>query len=152
MKKGKTSKIPTNKMVKCSYGTVDSVELKSIYINLQTWVTPITDKENWNRIVLNMSRDIKHIVFNSLNRELFNEKFIVDLDLRSSGLSTGKKSFMNLEITLFLKENNVNFKSNKIKESVRIVLINIINDVIHNNNYFKFYLTKKDNSLKTKSF
>jgi hypothetical protein len=47
MKKGKTSKLNVFDDAKCHYGTVDSKNLKSIYIVLQTWVEPINDEENW---------------------------------------------------------------------------------------------------------
>ena len=40
MKKGKTSKIQGFKTAKVLYGTVDSMELKSIYLNIQTWAEP----------------------------------------------------------------------------------------------------------------
>lgn len=145
MKKGKTSKIQTHNFAKISYGTVDSVKLKSIYLNIQTWVEPIDNNDNWNRIVLNMSRSIKHIIFDSVNRHLFEEKFIVDLDLRSSGITKGKKSFMNLEITLYLNKDDVDFKSKEIKESLKKISNNIIDEVFYDNQYFKFYLTKKGN-------
>jgi len=148
MKKGKTSKIQTHNFAKISYGTVDSVELKSIYLNIQTWVEPIDKYENWNRIVLNMSRVIKHATFDSVDRKLFEEKFIVDLDLRSSGITMGKKSFMNLEITLYLNKNDIDFKSKEIKESLKKISNNIIDEVFYNNQYFRFYLTKKGNTSK----
>ena len=102
MKKGKTTKINGFRTSKVHYGTVDSKEFKSLYLNLQTWVEPKDDYENWNRIVLNMNRAIKHSIHDNLDKNLFDEKFIVDLDLRTSGLNLKKKSFMNLEINLFL--------------------------------------------------
>jgi hypothetical protein len=80
------------------YGTVDSKNLKSVYINIQSWVTPKKEYDNWNRIVSNLGREIKHSVFESINTNIFQEKSIVDLDLRTSGISHGKKSFFNLEI------------------------------------------------------
>jgi len=119
MKKGKTAKIVGFKSAKVLYGTVDSVNLKSIYLNIQTWVEPIKNSENWNRIVLNLSRTIKHTVHENLDFNLFKDNFIVDLDLRSSGLSVNKKSFLNLEINLFLKGEDNDFKSKKIKESLK---------------------------------
>jgi hypothetical protein len=145
MKKGKTSKIQTHNFAKISYGTVDSTNLKSIYLNIQTWIEPTDNYDNYNRIVLNMSRSIKHIIFDSVNRQLFEEKFIVDLDLRSSGITKGKKSFMNLEITLYLNKDDVDFKSKEIKESLKKISNNIIDEVFYDNQYFKFYLTKKGN-------
>jgi hypothetical protein len=116
MKKGKTSKIHGFKNSKVTYGTIDSFDLKSIYLNLQTWVEPIKELDNWNRIVLNLSRKIKHTIFNNINSDLFEKNFIVDLDLRSSGIVLNKKSFLNLEINFYLNETNLDFKSNYIKE------------------------------------
>ena len=107
--------------MKTSYGTVDSKNLKSLYINLQTWVLPKDEYENWVRIVGNLSREIKHSVYESLNGELFHENFIVDLDLRTSGIQVGKKSFMNLEINLFTK-NELDFKSTIVKDSVKKII------------------------------
>ena len=95
MKKGKTSKINGFRTSKITYGTVDSKEFKSLYLNLQTWVEPKKDSENWTRVVLNMNRAIKHSLYQNMDKNIFDEKFIVDLDLRTSGLQLKKKSFMN---------------------------------------------------------
>jgi hypothetical protein len=148
MKKGRTSKIKTSNIAKITYGTVDSVTLKSIYLNIQTWVEPIKDYDNWNRIVLNMSRSIKHVILESVNKNLFEEKFIVDLDLRPSGISLGKKSFMNLEITFYLVDSSTDFKSKGIKDFMKKTTNDIFDEIFYNNQYFKFYLTKKGKSLK----
>jgi len=144
MKKGKTSKILGFKIAKITYGTVDSFELKSIYLNIQTWVEPKKDSDNWNRVVLNLSRAIKHSVHNNLNNHLFKENFIVDLDLRSSGIVLEKKSFLNLEINFYLNEKNLDFKSNYIRDNVKELSKKIINENLSDNQYFIFTLTKKD--------
>lgn len=142
MKKGKTSQIHGFKTAKVIYGTVDSVNFKSLYLNIQTWVEPKINSENWNRIVLNLSRFIKHSVLDSLDKTLFDNKFIVDLDLRSSGLQKGKKSFLNLEINFYLTGNQSDFKSKKLKESIKKICKRIFQDNLTNNEYFKFQLTK----------
>jgi hypothetical protein len=147
MKKGKTSKLQGFKSAKVIYGTVDSFELKSIYLNIQTWVEPKIECENWNRVVLNLTRTIKHTIFNNKNNNIFETNFLVDLDLRSSGIVLGKKSFLNLEINFYLKENNLDFKSTELKENLRQITKNIFKENFHNNKYFEFSLTKKDNNL-----
>jgi hypothetical protein len=103
MKKGKSVKLNLYNPIKSTYGTVDSKNLKSVYINIQSWVTPKFEHDNWNRVVCNLSREIKHSVYNSITTEIFQEKSIVDLDLRTSGISHGKKSFFNLEVNLSSK-------------------------------------------------
>lgn len=150
MKKGKTSKIKGYEISKIIYGTVDSISLKSLYLNIQTWVEPKEDNDNWSRIVLNLSREIKHSILYSLNHNIFNTNYIVDLDLRSSGIHPNKKSFMNLEINFYLKNTNLEFKSLELQTA----LINVVN-TIHENNfyqnkYFTFHLTKSKNKQEIK--
>ena len=142
MKKGKTSQIDGFDNAKITYGTVDSVNLKSIYLNIQTWVEPITEVEDWNRIVLNLSRNIKHSIYEVMNEDVFTKTFIVDLDLRSSGLSILKKSFMNLEINFYLNDSEIDFKDEKIRKTLSKITYEIFKENFKNNKYFNFYLTK----------
>jgi len=143
MKKGKTSQIKGFNTAKVLYGTVDSVNLKSLYLNIQTWVEPIEESENWNRVVLNMSRNIKHTIYETIDKNIFDDKFIVDLDLRSSGLNLNKKSFMNLEVNFYLLEDELDFKSFKINESLKKITSKIFKNNFLKNENFNFYLTKK---------
>ena len=153
MKKGKTSPIVGFKNAKVIYGTVDSIEFKSLYLNIQTWVEPIVNLESWNRVVLNLSRSIKHTIYDILDLNIFQENFIVDLDLRASGLVKGKKSFLNLEINLYLKSNVVEFKSKRLRDSLKKMTREIIQSNFAKNEYFKFYLrkTNKPKELLSKS-
>lgn len=142
MKKGKSVKLKLFQPIKSVYGTVDAKNLKSLYINIQSWVTPKIETENWNRVVCNLSREIKHSVFNSINTEIFQENSIVDLDLRTSGISTGKKSFFNLEVNLFTKSSH-DFKSKELKDSIKSIVKSIYKNNIIENNYFSFTISKK---------
>ena len=114
MKKGKSSKLTGYRSYKVNYGTVDSKNLKSIYLNIQTWAEPKTDITSPNREVNNLSRSIKHSVLENINKDLYEDKFIVDLDLRCSGIQINKKSFLNLECYFYLKELGNDFKSKEI--------------------------------------
>ena len=71
------------------------------------------------------------------------EKSIVDLDLRTSGISKGKKSFFNLEINLYtLRE--MDFKCDEIKESIKNIVKSIYKNNVVQNKYFEFSISKKD--------
>lgn len=146
MKKGKTSKIIGFPSAKVSYGTVDSKNLKSLYLNLQSWVTPNYDYENWDRVVSNLSKSIKNSIYEVIDTELYKPKYIVDLDLRTSGIVFGKKSFMNLEITLFL-EKELDFKDPQIKDSLKKISKNIYVENFMKNEYFEFTVSKKVKEL-----
>ena len=71
MKKGKTSKLNIFDDAKCSYGTVDSKNLKSIYVVLQTWIEPLTLDENWNRLVGEIKRQIQHTLLEVVDTQTF---------------------------------------------------------------------------------
>jgi len=145
MKKGKSVKLNLYSPIKSVYGTVDSKNLKSLYINIQSWVTPKFEYDNWNRVVCNLSREIKHSVFNSINSELFKENSIVDLDLRTSGISHGKKSFFKLEVNLYTNQ-EMDFKCIEIKDSVKKIIKNIVRENVMENKYFDFSLSKTNES------
>jgi hypothetical protein len=149
MKKGKTSKIQGFKIAKVVYGTVDSFELNSIYLNIQTWVEPKLELDNWNRVVLNLNRSIKHTIHNNLDQNLFKKNFIVDLDLRSSGILLGKKSFLNLEVNFFVTNKELDFKSTELREKLKEFTKDILKENFINNKYFSFTLTKKDKNTET---
>jgi len=143
MKKGKTSQLKGYENAKCSYGTVDSKELKSIYIIIQGWVQPKKEMENWKLVTGMMERDIKHHLIEVIDNLTFQKYNIVDLDLRDSGIKINKRSFMNLEITLFLKE-EMEFKSMILRDRVKKIVNTIYKYPLMNSNYFTLHKTKKE--------
>lgn len=147
MKKGKSVKLNLFSSIKTSYGTVDSKNFKSLYINIQSWVSPKKNYEGWNRIVSSLCRDIKLVLNDSINDELFYTNYIVDLDLRTSGLMKGKKSFFNLEITLYTKS-EIDFKTSDVKDSVKKIIKDVFRDCIIHNRYFDFSSSKTEKEIK----
>jgi len=147
MKKGKSAKLSGYRSYKVNYGTVDAKNLKSIYLNIQTWAEPKDEIESPNREVNNLSRSIKHTVLEYIDKEIYDDKFIVDLDLRCSGIQKNKKSFLNLECYFYLNEVGIDFKSKEIKNSIKKVTDSIIKNNFRDNDTFKFSLTKKQSVL-----
>jgi hypothetical protein len=142
MKKGKTSKLNLFNDAKSYYGTVDSKNFKSIYIVIQTWVQPLNEYGNWDRITGQIKRQIQHTLLEVVDPLLFEKKQIVDLDLRSSGIQMNKKSFMNLEITLFLNKTNYDFKSIFIRNKIKDIVTSIYSDDLKKSKFFKLNKTK----------
>jgi hypothetical protein len=142
MKKGKTSKLNIFDDAKCHYGTVDSKELKSIYVVLQTWIEPLNEEENWNRITGIIKRQIQHTLVEVTDTLTFERKQIVDLDLRVSGIQKNKKSFLNLEITLFVHDKTIDFKSFILKSKIKKIISSIYFDDLKNSKYFTLSKTK----------
>ena len=142
MKKGKTSKLNIFDDAKCYYGTVDSKELKSIYLVLQTWIEPLTEDENWNKITGTIKRQIQHTLLEVVDFTTFEKKQIVDLDLRVSGIQKNKKSFLNLEITLFVHDKTIDFKSLILRSKIKKIVSSIYHDDLKNSKYFILSKTK----------
>ena len=102
IKQGREVKTSISEVFRTSYGTVDMSTLKSVFLNLSTWAEPTEEKECWDRPIKKFKNDIKNTVHRQLPSTPFKDIAIVDLDLRASGIKTGKRSFMRCEITLFL--------------------------------------------------
>jgi hypothetical protein len=147
MKKGKTSKLSIFDEAKCHYGTVDSKNLKSIYLVLQTWVEPITEQDNWNKITGELKRQILHTLLEVAEPTTFEKKYIVDLDLRTSGIQKNKKSFLNLEITLFIHNQVIDFKSLILRSKIKKILQAIYKDDLQNSKYFTLSKTKTKETI-----
>lgn len=127
---GKEKKVLKNSEFRIKYGTVDALKLNSIYLTIESWVTP-TEELNYESYIGLMRRQIILILNRQLDQSTFNKHFIVDLDLRSSGMNPDRKSFMLLEITLYPKI-KTKFNSQQLLNSVSIVS-NIIQENLKQN-------------------
>jgi len=141
MKVGKYVKLKSNNNVKVGYGTVDFNNFKTLYLRLNSWVMPNSEKNNFREIINKNKRKIKIFFFNSEN-DFFKNETIVDLDISVNGIKTNKKSFMNLEITFFIKDSNVKFKDKRVKEFILNNSNKIIEILSEDDILFNFNLTK----------
>ncbi len=140
MKTGKYISIGEYNNVKIGYGTVDFKNLKTIYLKFNSWLQPENDTEDFNLIISKTRRNIKENIYN-LKNENFKPQSIVDLDIRTKGIKLEKKSFMNLEITLYV-EKVFDIKSKDIKEFIKKTSYSIINDCLIDKKLFNFNKTK----------
>jgi hypothetical protein len=140
MKAGKYIRLGEYENIKLGFGTVDFRNLKTIYIKLNSWLLPINDEEDFDLIISTTRRLIKDIIYKKSNN-LFRPQSIVDLDIKSKGIKTDKKSFMNLEITLYTI-NHFDIKDITIKEYIKNLSIDIIEGALIDKNLFNFNKTK----------
>ena len=143
-KNGKQLSTTTHKNYRVLSGTVDNKNPKALYLTISAWGKSIIEDEiNYGSLFRIITKDIKKILNSELNPNLFyNDRCIVDFDMRESGITYGKKSFMNCEITLFqknlfkLQEKNIQKELNRITEI-------ITTEVLDSSEYFEFTKTKK---------
>lgn len=141
MKIGKYIPLGEYKNVKIGYGTVDFKNLKTIYLKLNSWVEPNNEDDDFDYLISKSRRNIKEIIYNLQNKD-FKSQCIVDLDIRTKGIRMNKKSFMNLEITLYV-ENQFDVKSKEVKNTIKNIIERVIDNSLSNKNLFNFYRNKK---------
>ena len=141
MKIGKYIPLGTYNNVKIGYGTVDFKNLKTIYLKLNSWIQPQNETDDFDFTINKSRRRLKQIV-SGLKDPLFKEQSIVDLDIRTKGIKLEKRSFMNLEITLYV-EKQFDVKSKEIKNYVKDLLCLVVEDGLSDKKLFNFYKTKK---------
>lgn len=141
MKTGKYIQLGTYNDVKIGYGTVDYKNLKTIYLKLNSWLQPNNDTDDFDYTISRSRRKIKELIYN-LSSQYFRKQCIVDLDIRTKGIKLEKRSFMNLEITLYT-QNQFDIKSKEVKNIVKDILESVIDCGLENKELFNFYKTKK---------
>jgi hypothetical protein len=141
MKTGKYIPLGTYNDVKIGYGTVDFKNLKTIYLKLNSWLQPENETDDFDHMIHKTRRRIKELIYNIRN-PYFKQQSIVDLDIRTKGIKLEKKSFMNLEITLYV-DKQFDVKSKDIKNNIKDILSLVIEEGLSDKNLFNFYKTKK---------
>jgi len=141
MKIGKYIPLGTYNNVKIGYGTVDFKNLKTIYLKLNSWLQPKNETDDFNHLIGKSRRKVKEIIYN-LKCPYFKDQSIVDLDVRTKGIKLEKKSFMNLEVTLYVN-NQFDIKSKDVKIIINDLFEHIIDEGLSDKKLFNFYKTKK---------
>ena len=141
MKNGKYISLGDYKNVKVGYGTVDFKNLKTIYLKLNSWVQPTNEIDDFDTSISKTRRIIKEIIYN-LRNENFKPQCIVDLDIKTKGIKIEKRSFMNLEVTLYI-DKVFDVKSKSTKTMVKDIIENLIDNGLTDKNLFNFNKNKK---------
>jgi hypothetical protein len=141
MKTGKFITLGYYGNVKIGYGTVDHKNLKTIYIKLNSWIEPENEDDKFDDLLSKTKRKVKTRIY-ELKSDYFKKESIVDLDVRTKGIKVGKKSFLNLEITLFTQK-CFDIRAKELKNMVKNLVKNIIDADLDNKNLFNFAKNKK---------
>jgi hypothetical protein len=141
MKIGKYIPLGTYNEVKIGYGTVDFKNLKTIYLKLNSWLQPENETDDFIYLIGKSRRKIKEIIYN-FKSPYFKDQSIVDLDVRTKGIKLEKRSFMNLEVTLYVN-NQFDIKSKDVKIIINDLFEHIIDEGLSDKKLFNFYKTKK---------
>ena len=139
IKLGKQVKFPANDNFTIKYGTINALNPQSIYVSMNTWATP---KHNlrFDKKLRNLTINVKSKIHQSINYDVFYDKYIVDFDLRISGLQKNKSSFLSVEITLFPKK-LLKFPDDIYDNNIRYLIQNLTTQIKKDKNFT--FTTKK---------
>ena len=140
MKTGKFIPMGFHQNIKIGYGTIDYKNLKTVYITLNSWVSPGL-ADNYDQIISRTRTGIRNYLY-KLDNDFFKKESIVDLDIRTKGVKLEKKSFMNLEITLFTQK-QFDIKEKEVKTYIKNLSETIIDNHLTDKNLFNFHKNKK---------
>lgn len=141
MKTGKEIHVKLNKNFKTYYGTTNNKELKTIYVGISTWITPVAELENYSSYISQLRVLIKNLIYQNINHQLFKNEYIVDIDVKCPRIEFNKSSYLNIEITLFLKDKDISILSGVIKNDMTRFINNIV--TMEQCNNFQFAMSKK---------
>lgn len=145
IKKGKQIKLGKTYMsYKVISGTVDSKNPTSVYINISAWGEPTNDNfEHYTTVISSLNKEIRAYLFANLPLNFNKQKTIVDLDMRKSGISFGKRSFMSCEITLYQNRIGKLLVGEDLKKIMGNITDKVINEVLDEHPHFRFHKNKK---------
>jgi hypothetical protein len=142
-KKGKQIKINDFNEFNIVIGTVDNKTPKTLYFNITGWAEPLNIDADNNTAIKDLNKTIRKKTHEFLDKKLFNaNRIIVDFDIKESGLSANRRSYMNCEVTLF-KLNDFKLQNDLINDSLITLINDLIENVFKTNTYFNFHKTKK---------
>jgi len=146
VKRGKQIKDQIDNTFKISIGSVDAKQTKSAYVTISSWAEPIDellcDHDEYLKVINKLHKDIRRVTYNSLSTKTNKtNRFIVNLDMRETGVSMGVSQFANCEITFLYS--NIDHKLIELESELRDICRSVIDEVFMNNQYFKFQLNKR---------
>lgn len=141
MKKGRYYSLGDYSNIKIGFGTVDIINLKSVYIDFNSWINLVDEDIDSSEIEkrINSIRKKMKTHFYKRNDKIFREECIVDFDISFNSLNPNKQTFFNLEITLYFSENII-LKNEK--DRFRNITKDIIDNFLKPNLPINFNVSK----------
>jgi len=137
--------ININDNMNVTFGSVDKNNPKTVYIKFSAWANTINFDEDleYKTVVRKLAKEIKRYIYFNINQDIFkNDMTMVDMDMRESGITDGKSSFMSCEVTLF-QINNYLLAGDIISDELIRLCKHICSDIYGNDSYFEFFKHKK---------
>lgn len=131
-----------NENFKLKIGTTNKINPMVIYVEGKAFISPLEEKDDYSRDISEMKHALKQSISTNLySVDNFDNKYIVDFQVASSGVAVNKKSFLSFQFLLRQKRENIMKLSNvkAISEGMINSIADALRDSIIEHN---FILTK----------
>lgn len=116
-----------NDNFKLKIGTTNKINPMVIYVEGKAFISPTEEKDEYTRDIAEIKHCLKrNISDNLVTSEVFDNKYILDFQVASSGISVNKKSFLSFQFLMRQKRDNV-MKLADVKMKSEGMILNIIN-------------------------
>ena len=131
-----------NDSFKLKIGTTNKINPMVIYVEGKAFISPEDDKEDYAKDIA----EIKHVFKQSISdglctTDVFDNKYIIDFQVASSGLAINKKSFLSFQFLVRQKRDNV-MKLTDVKAKTERMILNIVDSLKNAILEHNFSLTK----------
>jgi hypothetical protein len=143
--RGTEIEVNINDNVNITFGSVDKNNPKTIYIKFSAWANTIdfNDDIEYKTIIRRITKEVKRYIYFNVNKDLFkSDMTMVDMDMRESGITNNKSSFMSCEVTLY-QINNYLIVGDIINDELTKLSKGICQDIFESDIHFKFFKHKK---------
>ena len=131
-----------NDSFKLKIGTTNKINPMVIYVEGKAFISPEDDKEDYSRDIA----EIKHVFKQSISdglctTDVFDNKYIIDFQVASSGIAVNKKSFLSFQFLVRQKRDNI-MKLTEVKAKTEDMITNIVDSLRNAILEHNFSLTK----------
>ena len=133
VKLGKQVKLPVNEHFTVKYGTINALSPQSIFVTIHSWATP-KHNQRFDKKLRKLTLAVKNKINSQINYDVFHRRYIVDFDLRASGLQKDKQSFLAIDITLYPKT-VVPFPAEIYDQNITELVNNLLVDIKRDRNF-----------------
>jgi hypothetical protein len=133
VKLGKQVKLPANNHFTIKYGTINALQPRAIFVSIHSWATP-KHNQRFDKKLRKLTLSVKHKIDEEINYDVFHRKYIVEFDLRASGLQKNKQSFLAIELTLYPKH-IIPFPADIYDKTINDLVNNLLVDIKKDRNF-----------------
>lgn len=131
-----------NENFKIKIGTTNKTNPIVVYVEGRAFISPQEEKDDYARDISEFKHDFSRSISQHIsNSTLFDNKFILDFQVASKGISLNKKSFLSFQFLLRQNRNNVR-KLKEVKDLSEDMITSIVSTLAENITEHNFVISK----------